>query len=265
MKIAIYQPEIPDTIVTADARNQHVKRLAQAIRLHAAKEPFDMIVLPELATITYSREAFLALDELAEPADGTSAAVFKQTAKDIEATIVFGLPIKEDGLFFIAQVVIDHTGHVAAVYRKRHLAQFGASMERDFFSRGTDICTFDCKGVRIGLMICYDIRFPEHARRLAWEEGADVLLHPSAFSKDDTYPSWHAFVLTRAVENQVYLLSVNRAGAMWGGSVMQPPWSGWNVQADVFAEAEAIRVYEIDAGVLEDVRRTYSYREDADW
>ena len=84
----------------------------------------------------------------------------------------------------------------------------------------------EINGVKVGVTICYDIRFPELYRKLAWDADCDLILHPSAFIRDATFPCYHQFVTTRAVENGVYLLSVNYAGEDFGDSIAVPPWVG---------------------------------------
>ena len=93
-------------------------------------------------------------------------------------------------------------------------------------SRGDALGTFEGDGVRVGLSICYDIRFPELFRRLAWDEGCDLVLHPSAFIRDATFPCYHQMCTVRAVENGIYFLSVNHGGEDFGDSIAVPPWIG---------------------------------------
>lgn len=86
------------------------------------------------------------------------------------------------------------------------------------------MCTFTVDGVNVGLIICYDFRFPELSRALVKEGKADVIIMPAAFPKDEASPSWHPFVQTRAIENQVYMMSLSRAGSFFGRSIVCPPW-----------------------------------------
>ena len=106
-------------------------------------------------------------------------------------------------------------------------------------------------------------------RRLAWDEGCDLILHPSAFVRDATFPCYHQFVTTRAVENGVYVLSVNHAGAHFGDSLAVPPWVGpvpgprgevWELQPATLGIEEGVVPLTADRGQLEAVRRAYPYR-----
>ena len=129
-------------------------------------------------------------------------------------------------VFTIAQAVVGPTG-IELVYDKMHLCDMGACSEvAHGLTRGERPGVFTCRGWRVGVCICYDLRFPALWRRLAWEEDCDLIVHPSAFVRDATFPMYHTFVTTRAVENGIYVLSVNFAGADFGESIAAPPWVG---------------------------------------
>ena len=129
-------------------------------------------------------------------------------------------------VFTIAQAVVGPTG-IELVYDKMHLCDMGACSEvAHGLTRGERPGVFTCRGWRVGVCICYDLRFPALWRRLAWEEDCDLVVHPSAFVRDATFPMYHTFVTTRAVENGIYVLSVNFAGADFGESIAAPPWVG---------------------------------------
>ena len=112
-------------------------------------------------------------------------------------------------------------------YDKMHLCDMGDCSEVGYgCSPGGEPGVFEVDGVRVGLTICYDIRFPELYRALAWDHECDLVLHPAAFIRDATFPVYHTFVQTRAVENGIYLLSVSYAGERFGASIACPPWVG---------------------------------------
>jgi len=142
------------------------------------------------------------------------------------------------------------------------MAQFGNSMEKEFFERGNKTISFEIKGIKIGIMICYDMRFPELSRKMALEHKIDFLLHPVAFSKDNSFPSWPHFVITRALENQIYLLSLNRAGGDYGHSQFCPPWIDYNTSTTTLQSNEDVIIGEIDTDLIRKVREEYRFRED---
>ena len=88
-------------------------------------------------------------------------------------------------VFTIAQAVVAPTGRVELVYDKMHLCDMGKCSEvAHGLARGERPGVFTCRGWRVGVCICYDLRFPELWRRLAWEEDCDLIVHPSAFVRD---------------------------------------------------------------------------------
>jgi len=233
-----------------------------AIGLIKELEAVDLIVLPELFTCGYSRETFENLKELAEDENGKSFRVFSDLAKARNCYVCFGFPEKKNGKYYISQAVINPAGGIEVIYSKQHMAQFGNSMEKDFFERGDKTISFEVKEVKIGIMICYDMRFPELSRKMALEHKIDFLLHPVAFSKDNSFPSWPHFIITRALENQVYLLSLNRAGEEYGNSIFCPPWIDYNTSPTILPEKENVFIGEIDTDLIQKVREEYRFRED---
>ncbi|MFQ5420933.1 MAG: carbon-nitrogen hydrolase family protein, partial [Anaerolineae bacterium] len=221
-----------------------------------------LILLPELATVEYSVESFEKLGELAEPLDGETFTAVSAFAQKMKCAVCYGWPRVENGRTFISQVVVGPSGDILADYDKLHLAQFGASMEPDYFSRGGKLAVFELQGIRFGIIICYDFRFSELIKTLVCTHQVDVILHPVAFAKDATFASWHHFVICRAMEYQIYFLSVNRAGEMWGGSILCPPWVDYQTQPIILGEQEEARLMTIDKQVIASVREMYPFRRD---
>jgi len=171
-------------------------------------------------------------------------------------------------VFTIAQAVVGPTG-IELVYDKMHLCDMGKCSEvAHGLTRGERPGVFTCRGWRVGVCICYDLRFPALWRRLAWEEDCDLIVHPSAFVRDATFPMYHTFVTTRAVENGIYVLSVNFAGADFGESIAAPPWVGpvpglADQRARVLGCDEGVLALSCEAAVLDAVRAAYPYRRNA--
>ena len=257
------QVAIPNVVCASD-RDQHVASACERISNYLADStPVDLIVLPELCTLTYSREAFEALDDLAERLDGPSVTHFAELARAQSAMVVFGMACRTDTGFRISQVILSETGEVTACYDKMHLCQYGASCEKEFFERGEQMAVVDLKGWKIAPLICYDIRIPEMSRALVLEHNVDLLLHCGAYFRDESFATWHNFATTRAMENQVYLLSLNRAGKNFGNSLFCFPWMDETHPAVAFAEhAEQFRLLELDPNLPEDTRSMYTFLKD---
>lgn len=264
MKSLVYQCDAQGILSRASTA-AHVERLCHVVREAAEREAgVDLVVLPELSTIEYSDAAFALLPTLAEGLDGPSVGAFAALARDINATVVFGMPrVDEAGRYTISQVAIDAQGAVIGHFDKVHVAQFGASAEKAWFDRGDHSLVFEVEGFRVGVVICYDMRFPVFIHDLVRAHDLDVVLHPVAFAQDGSWPSWPAFATTRALENQVYWLSVNRSGPGWGHSIVCPPWVDDTVSAIEFGTDETLRTVQIERDAIDASRRTYPFREDA--
>jgi nitrilase len=234
------QPVIPPT---PDAASRDAHLTALCARIAAATEPGaqDVVVLPELASMEYSDEAFTRLDALAEPLDGPSFEAFSKLAKTLRCTVVYGFARRTENGVTICQAVVGADGVLLGHYDKLHLAQFGASAEAAAFTPGDHLFSFTVKGLRLAPLICYDIRFADLAQRLA-SEGVDAVLQCSAYARDLSFHSWRPFVITRAMENGIAWLGLNRAGADWGGSIWCPGHADSDTPEQVFGTDEEFRL-----------------------
>ncbi len=260
LRLLACQITIPPT-PSVEERDRHVLRIAHAIETKCQDQPVDLIVLPELSAVDYSRQTFDGLSDLAESLDGTTVNVFSKLARRCDATVIFGMPrIGSDGGFHICHVAVGPDGGLLGHYDKLHIAQFGASMEKEYFTRGSHLFAFDVNGVKIAPIICYDIRVPELTRTLAVDHGVQLILHCGAYARDESFDSWHDFVVTRAVENQVFFLSLNRAGPDFGASLFCPPWIDNDHPPTRFPEHdEAFLVLDVDPDLLQSVRSDYTF------
>ena len=255
------QVTVPPT-PSVDARDAHVARLAEMVDRNLSDQRVDLVVLPELSCIDYSREAFDQLNAIAEPAEGPSFQTFSVVARRHNTTIAFGIAEAAETDFHISQVVIGPDGALIGTYRKIHIAQFGASMEKEYFQAAPQLLVFEINGIRIAPIICYDIRVPELCRTLCLKHGADLILHCGAYARDLSFHTWPHFAVTRALENQVHFLSLNRAGPEFGSSMYCPPWIDETQPQVTFGVGEEIRRFVIDLAKTAEVRETYSFLAD---
>lgn len=257
LTILACQIRVPPVASGVD-RDRHLDRVAAEIRSHLRRRQYDLVVLPELSSIDYSAASFDNLDVLAEPLDGPSHQRFGPLAREFGVTVVYGIPRREDQAYFVSQVIVDGGGEPLGYFDKLHLAQYGASMEKDYFERGKHIFIFEVQGIRIAPIICYDIRIPELTRTLAVEQGVQLVLHCSAHARDESFYSWHHFSVCRAVENQIYFLSLNRAGEKYGNSIFCTPWVDQNSPGIRFPEtAEKFETIEIETDLIDNIRKEY--------
>lgn len=190
------------------ANLERLQRMAAQARTQGAA----LLLVPEMYLTGYAIGAE-SVRALAQPASGTYCHAVAQIARAHDIAIVFGYPERDAaGCVFNAAQWIDRTGTVVLNYRKTHL--YG-DMDRRQFSAGAvdpaDTALGQLQGWNIGLLICYDVEFPENTRRLALA-GADAVLVPTAnMAHYDFVPN--TLVPTRAFENQMVLAYANYCGA----------------------------------------------------
>ncbi len=170
----------------------------------AAPLEADLVVLPELWSSGYVFSSHAEVEALAEDAaSGATARALTAAARRERRHYVAGFPERHRGRFYNSALLAGPSG-VKTVYRKLHLFE----REREWFSPGNlPLEVHRVGAARVGLMICFDWRFPEVARVLALE-GADVLAHPSNL----VFANAQEAMRTRSIENRVYAVTANRTG-----------------------------------------------------
>ncbi len=262
LRLLACQIDIP-AMTTADERDAHLALSAAKVSAALRKKAADLVVLPELSSVAYSRSAFENLGVLAEPLDGPSFQSWRQIAQEFNCHIAYSFARQGDDAYYICLAVVSPAGELVGHYDKLHLAQYGASMEKDYFQRGDHLFTFKIRDLTFAPIICYDLRIPELTRTLVLDHGVDVILHCGAYFRDTSFATWHDFTTTRALENQVFFLSLNRAGTDYGNSRFCYPWMDDNRQAVAFAEHdEQFLNIELDPAEILAARETYSFLQD---
>ena len=223
----------------------------------------DMIMFPEMFTTGYELSIVgPRITELAEPVNGPTITALREAAKQAGVYVVAPIVLYHDdlpGVPFNSAVLIDREGNVAGVYDKQHLW----ALERFYFRGGNGTPVFQTDFGTIGIMICYDMGYPEVARMLALQ-GAQIVLCPSAWCEPD-HDVWDINVPARALENTVFLCAVNRYGReqdlyMGGHSKMCDPRG--RVVAELPDEGEGVLNVEIDLADVVSNRQTSPYLRD---
>jgi predicted amidohydrolase len=189
---------------------------AMLAKIHAAAaEGAKLVVLPEMADTGYEMTAIAAHAE-----GGESRRVIGAAAKQAGVHVVAGIGSRVEGKLYNTAVAFSPAGEVLAEYRKVHLFTSQPIHEERWFAAGDRAVTFQLGPWRCGLMICYDVRFPELARTLVLA-GANLLIVPTAWPAP-RIAHWQALTVARAIENQCYLIGANRVGTdgptTFGGS-----------------------------------------------
>ena len=213
----------------------------------------DLVVFPEVFARDFG-DTGSDVAAFAEPMDGAFAAAVADVAAARRTTVVAGMFETSDdpGRPFNTLVV---RGAVEASYRKIHLYDSFGFRESDRLAPGPLTATVvDLGGFRVGLMTCYDLRFPELARALV-DQGAEVLVVPAAWvAGDRKVEHWRTLVRARAIENTVFVVAVGQPGPRYTGhSMVADPWGDVLVEAG--ADAAVLRAT-LDRAVLTAARGT---------
>jgi predicted amidohydrolase len=227
----------------------------QAISGLLEKAEADLIVLPELCTTGYF---FTSRDELAPLAEGTggeASRLLGAAAVSKGAIIVAGIAESAGDLLYNSVFVYRPEGGAPLVYRKSHLF-YKESMVFEPGDTGFPVFTDRRLDAAIGVMLCYDWRFPEAARCLALD-GAEIIVCPSNLVTD----AWMKVMPARAIENKLFVAVANRAGCetkegetleFRGRSALYDPWGEPLLQAD--STGDMVIVAEIDPSLSRDKR-----------
>ncbi len=242
MRVALFQNDPPFG---------EVERNLDAAGQALAGVRADLVILPELFATGYQFVDRAEVEALAEPVPGGKTTSFlERLARESGATVVAGLAERAErgadasGRFWNAAAVVSPDGWLTT-YRKLHLFD----EEKLFFAPGEGYppVVEIAGGARIGVMICFDWRFPEVARYLAIE-GADLVAHPSNLVLHDTPDR----ILARAAENRVFIATCDRVGAEARGGKKEIRYVGRSQVAGprgerlVAASPDRIEVLELD-------------------
>ena len=212
-----------------------------------------LVVFPEMADTGYS---MTIIQERATTWTEGAVPQLQETAAKLAIGIISGVSEREGGAIYNSQVVIDASGQVVGKYRKTHLFGPAPIEEHKCFSPGNELASLPWGALRLGLTICYDLRFPEVYRILACEQRTDVFIISSAWP----FPRaehLRVLALARAIENQSYVILSNRVGkddgvSSCGGSAIIDPYGV--IVAAASADREELVVAEVSAETIRSVR-----------
>lgn len=249
MRVALVQTTSPlDEPVAA--------RVARVAATVTALGEVDLVVLPELWAPGYF--AFDRYDELAEELDGPLLREVAGWARRLGAHVQAGSLLERDpsGRLYNTAVLLGPDGDLLLDYRKVHVFGY-QSLEAKLLTAGNRADVADTALGPVGVTTCYDLRFPE-LYRLLGDRGAQIVIVPAAWPAA-RLEHWQLFTRVRAVENQVFVLACNAAGAqgdvrLGGHSVVVDPWG--RVVAEAGAQEQVLRA-EISLQTVADVRAEF--------
>ena len=239
MDIAYGQPEAN--------RKKVEEKIAQAME----QQP-DLIMLPELWDTGYD---LTRLDEIADDHGQTNKSFLQGLARKHQVSVIGGsVSNREETGTYNTLYAFDPSGKQTGEYKKVHL--FRLMEEEKYLKAGNQEGVFQWDGLLCAAAICYDIRFPEWIRKMMLR-GAHVLFVPAEWP-EPRLSHWRHLLISRAVENQCYVVACNRAGkdpknTFAGHSMVVDPWG------EVIAEAgedEEILFADLDLSLVQKVRST---------
>ncbi|MFW6204360.1 MAG: carbon-nitrogen hydrolase family protein [Actinomycetota bacterium] len=230
-----------------DANQATIARLADGVRA-------DLIVAPEAAMHDFGRDD-TPLGPAAQPLDGPYVHALGDVARGTGATVIAGMFERsgDPDRPYNTLVAVRPDGSLAAAYRKAHLYDSFGYRESDRLLAGPpDAVVVEVAGFRLGLLTCYDLRFPEHSRALV-DAGAEVLVVPAAWVRGPLKEDhWRTLLRARAIENTAYVAAAAQCGRRYcGGSVLVDPMG---VAVSGLGEAEDVASGEVSRERLDQVR-----------
>ncbi|GGP16264.1 carbon-nitrogen hydrolase family protein [Nonomuraea glycinis] len=247
-RIALCQiPVSPDPVA-------NLTRVREAL---ARAEGADLAIFPEATLTRYGRR----ISELAEPLDGPFVSGVSEAAREHGLAVIAGTFEPGEGRVYNTAVAIDRDGAIKGVYRKIHLFDSFGAKESELVAPGAEPTVVELAGIRVGLVICYDVRFPELTRALV-DRGAEMFAVIAAWGsgplKED---HWVTLARARALENTMWTAAVGQApnpaeatdGYGVGHSMLIDPLGV--VRADLGA-TPGVQVVELDQEATAPIRAT---------
>ncbi len=225
----------------------------------ACKNGSRLVVLPEMWNCPYSSEYFRGYGE---PENGPTYNFMSTIANESNIYLVGGsIPEIHEGKVFNTCFFFGPNGKLIGKHRKAHLFDINLPgkmifQESETLTAGNKVTVVDTEFGKIGLAICYDVRFPELFRKMALM-GANIIILPAAFSVPTGEAHWEISLRTRALDNQVYIVACSPARDIkgpyqaYGGSAIVDPWGEI---MEIAGQEETIIYSDIDLNRVDEVR-----------
>jgi len=239
-------------------KDENIRNAQRWIR-KAAENGSHVVVLPEMFNCPYENKYFPIF---AETFPGKTTEALSQLAKELGVYIIGGsIPEKEGDAIYNTSYIFAKDGSLLGRHRKMHLFDIGVEggirfKESEVLTAGNDVTVVETEYCKIGVAICYDMRFPELIRLMALE-GAQVIVVPAAFNMTTGPAHWEITMRARALDNQVYFVVASPARNLeasyhaYGHSAIVDPWGTILYEAD---EKECVIDRVVDLEKIQKVR-----------
>lgn len=236
---------------------------AKTMIYEAANKGADIIALPEMFNCPYNNKYFREYAETYPK--GETINMLSCAAKEKKVFIIGGsIPeLDEQGRVFNTSFIFDNKGIVIGKHRKIHLFDIDIKngvrfKESEVLTSGGEITMIDTPWGKVGVAICYDIRFPELTRIMALK-GAKIVLMPAAFNMTTGPAHWELLFKSRALDNQIFVAGIsparneNYSYVAYGNSLIADPWGSIISRLD---EKEGILIQDIDLEYIDEIRES---------
>ena len=253
IKLALCQMNVVDN------KEENIKS-AELMINHGVSQNADFIVLPEMFNCPYSNDKFIEYGE-DEKTSRTLNAISSLASENNVYILAGSIPEKENDKLYNTSYLFDRNGNIIAKHRKMHLFDIDVKdritfKESDVLTAGNEFTIAETEFGKVGIGICYDIRFPELARVMV-EKGALILFYPGAFNMTTGPAHWELLFRSRALDNQAFCVGVAPAlnedanYHSYGHSIIANPWGEILAQGDY---GEKVIISEIDLSEIKKIR-----------
>ena len=244
---------------TSENKEININKAKEGIE-QVVKKGAEIVILPEIFNAPYDTKKFR---EYSEEKNGRTWTFLSTIAKTNTIYLIGGsIPEKENDKIYNTSFIFDSEGNQIASYRKMHLFDIdikgGQSFkESESLTPGNSICVFNTPFCKIGLCICFDMRFPELSRLMTLK-GAQIIIVPAAFNMTTGPPHWESMFKQRAIDNQCFTIGVAPARdekasyISYANSIIVNPWGKIIYRAN---EKESFDVIDIDLSEINSIRQ----------
>lgn len=240
---------------------------AKELIINAANKGAEIIVLPEMFICQYSKKYFQAFSEEVDEKNikktSESISLLTELARQLNVYIICGsIPERYNDKLYNTSYILNDSGEIIGKYRKLHLFHINIKNrinfnESDTFTKGNEITTFNTKWGKMGVAICFDIRFNEQIQKMALND-AKIVFVPAVFSQVTGKDHWDLLFRSRAVDNQIFMIGCccannpNSANTSYGHSLAVNPWG--KIIGQISNDNEDVLVVQLNLDEISSIR-----------
>ncbi|MDN5067876.1 nitrilase-related carbon-nitrogen hydrolase [Aliarcobacter butzleri] len=220
--------------------------------LKASSENSDLMIFPEMTLTGFSNNISLIAEDFEK---SETIKQFSNLGKEFNISIIFGLVIEDNEKALNKCLFIDNFGNVVSDYSKIH--PFSFSGEDKYFNAGNKLSVVEFKNFKIGLTICYDLRFPELYSSLS--KDCDLIINIANWPSKRV-DHWNTILKARAIENQIFVAGVNRTGIDGNGLEYVESSNIFNANGEKleFEKYEDMKIYDVNINFTKELKNKFN-------